>query len=139
LVHKVKVTKKLAGGLPQVMVDVNKIKQVFTNIVLNALDAMPEGGVLEIVSSISGDSKDIQITFRDSGRGIPKENVTKIFDPFFTTKGTNGTGLGLSISYGIIQQHRGTIDVESEVGVGTAMTVRLPLYPLTDDEKGGNT
>ena len=135
LVHKVKVVKKLTKGLPQVMVDVNKIKQVFTNIVLNALDAMPEGGLLEIASSVSDDNKEIKITFQDSGRGIPKENVTRIFDPFFTTKGTNGTGLGLSISYGIIQQHRGAIDVESELGVGTTMTVRLPLYPITDDEK----
>ncbi len=135
LVHKVKVVKKLTKDLQHVMVDVNKIKQVFTNIVLNALDAMPEGGVLEIASSVSGENKEIKITFRDSGRGIPKENVTRIFDPFFTTKGTNGTGLGLSISYGIIQQHRGAIDVESEVGVGTTMAVRLPLYPITGDEK----
>ncbi len=135
LVHKVKVVKKLTKDLQHVMVDVNKIKQVFTNIVLNALDAMPEGGVLEIASSVSGENKEIKITFRDSGRGIPKENVTRIFDPFFTTKGTNGTGLGLSISYGIIQQHRGAIDVESEVGVGTTMAVRLPLYPITGDRK----
>ena len=139
LVHKVIIKRKLAEGLPPVMVDVNKIKQVFANMILNALDAMPEGGVLEIASSVSIDNNYVEITFQDSGRGIPKDSVRKIFDPFFTTKGTKGTGLGLSISYGIVQQHQGSIEVESEVGVGTKMTVRLPLNQLKNDEKGGKT
>ncbi len=135
LVHKVKVKKKLDDNLPQVMVDVNKIKQVFANIVLNALESMPEGGVLEITSNVPADGEYVNITFKDSGRGISKDDLKRIFDPFFTTKGTKGTGLGLSISYGIIQQHNGAIDVESEVGEGTTMTVRLPLNPINRDKK----
>jgi len=135
LVHKVKVTKNLGEELPQIMVDVNKIKQVFTNVVLNALDAMSEGGVLKITSRASGDNASAEIIFEDSGQGISKENLSRIFDPFFTTKDTKGTGLGLSISYGIIQQHDGAIEAESEVGKGTMITIRLPLRPSTKNEK----
>jgi len=127
LVHKVKVMKNLTDDLPQIMVDVGKIKQVFTNVVLNALDAMSDGGVLTITSRTSSDNNCVEIMFQDNGRGIVKENLRRIFDPFFTTKGTKGTGLGLSISYGIIQQHNGVIEVQSEVGKGTMITMRLPL------------
>jgi len=139
LVHKVKVTKNLDAELPQIMVDVNKIKQVITNVVLNAFDAMSEGGVLNITSRMSSDNSSAEIIFEDNGRGISKDNLRRIFDPFFTTKDTKGTGLGLSISYGIIQQHDGAIEVESEVGKGTIITIRLPLPPSTKNEKGGQT
>lgn len=127
LMHKVKIIKNLADGLPEIMVDLGKIKQVFTNIVMNAIDAMPDGGELRISSRMSDDSKCVEIIFEDSGKGIPEEHLQKIFDPFFTTKGTKGTGLGLSISYGIIQQHSGRIDVVSKVGQGTKMTICLPM------------
>jgi two-component system NtrC family sensor kinase len=139
LVHKVRVKKNLTSNLPQIMVDINKIKQVFTNVVLNSLEAMPEGGLLTIVSRVSDDSKYVEILFEDNGQGIPRENVNRIFDPFYTTKGTKGTGLGLSISYGIIQQHIGVIEVQSEVGQGTIITIRLPLSAVTKDEKGGKS
>lgn len=139
LVHKVKVNKNLADELRQILVDVNMIKQVFTNVVLNALDAMSDGGVLKITSRTSSDNASAEIIFEDNGKGISKENQRRIFDPFFTTKGTKGTGLGLSISYGIIQQHNGGIEVESKVGKGTIITIRLPLRSLTKDEKGGQT
>jgi two-component system NtrC family sensor kinase len=137
LVHKVKVVKHFADDLPHIMVDINKIKQVFTNVVLNAMEAMVDGGVLKITSQKSNDNASAEIVFEDEGQGISKDNVKRIFDPFFTTKGTKGTGLGLSISYGIIQQHNGAIEVESEVGKGTTITIRLPLESLTKDAKGG--
>ena len=127
LVHNVKVAKDLVGDLPKIMIDINKIEQVFTNIVLNAIEAMPDGGMLFVSSRISADSRFVEIEFRDEGGGISKENINRIFDPFFTTKGIKGTGLGLSVSYGIVQQHRGTIDVQSELGVGTSITIHLPI------------
>ncbi len=135
MVHKVRIVKHLDDALPQIKVDINKIKQVFTNLILNALDAMSDGGVLKIVSQLSGDGKCVEVSFEDSGKGIPKEHLRKIFDPFFSTKGTKGTGLGLSISYGIVQQHGGTIDVESEVGKGTKITICLPLYEKENAKK----
>jgi len=127
LVHNVKVAKDLVGDLPKIMIDINKIEQVFTNIVLNAIEAMPDGGMLFVSSRNSADSRFVEIKFSDEGVGIPKENINRIFDPFFTTKGTKGTGLGLSVSYGIVQQHRGTIDVQSELGKGTSITIQLPI------------
>lgn len=127
LVSNVKVTKNLGDGLPLVMVDTNKIKQVFTNLLLNALDAMPKGGLLTVSSWLTDDKTHIEVSFADTGRGITAEQKGEIFDPFFTTKGTKGTGLGLSVSYGIIEQHSGTITVESEVDVGTVFTIRLPV------------
>jgi two-component system NtrC family sensor kinase len=137
LVHKVKVMKKFSDEIPEIMVDVNKIKQVFTNVVLNALDAMSDGGFLKITSRKSSDKASAEIIFEDNGQGIPKDDLRRIFDPFFTTKGTKGTGLGLSISYGIIQQHNGTIEVESEVGRGTIITIHLPLRSLNKKEEEG--
>jgi two-component system NtrC family sensor kinase len=135
MVHKVRLITDLDDTLPLIGVDVNKIKQVFTNLILNALDAMPDGGVLKIESQLSEDSSCVEVAFEDNGKGIPKENLRKIFDPFFSTKGIKGTGLGLSISYGIVQQHGGTIDVESNVGRGTRITICLPLQEKEDKKK----
>ena len=139
LVHKVRIKKDLAGDLPQIQIDVNKIKQVFTNLILNALDAMSDGGTLTILSRLSSGGDCVEVKFHDTGKGIPKDNISKIFDPFFSTKGTKGTGLGLSISYGIIQQHNGKIDVQSEVGKGTTITVCLPLFEFKKDKKEENS
>ena len=127
LVHNVKVAKELDGNLPKIMMDINKIEQVFTNIILNAIEAMPDGGILFVSSRHSADNRFVEIEFRDEGCGIPKENINRIFDPFFTTKGNKGTGLGLSISYGIVRQHSGTIDVQSELAKGTSITIHLPI------------
>ncbi|UCG29199.1 MAG: cache domain-containing protein [candidate division WOR-3 bacterium] len=135
LVRKVRINKDLQDGLPELMVDLGKIKQVFTNIVMNAIDAMPSGGVLRISSRVPEDTTCVEIVFEDNGKGIPQEHLQRIFDPFFTTKGTKGTGLGLSISYGIIQQHSGRIDVESKVGKGTKMTIYLPLHISPEKKK----
>jgi len=100
------------------------LRQAFLNLILNAIQAMDNGGVLTIVSALRGDS--IEITVADTGIGISEENRKKLFSPFFTTK-KNGTGLGLAITYRIIENHRGTIDVASEPGKGTTFTVKIPI------------
>ena len=104
----------------------DKLKQVFLNIILNAKDAMPQGGLLKISSTESDDM--VRVALSDTGVGIPKENVGRIFDAFFTTKSkVSGVGLGLSVSYGIISQHRGTIHVTSSAGQGSTFTISLPM------------
>lgn len=112
-------------ALPYVKVDGNLIRQVFVNLLLNAFDAMPDGGRATI--SCSEEEQRVAIRITDCGIGIPAENLRRIFDPFFTTKEVGkGTGLGLSVSYGIVQSQGGTIEVESTPGSGTTFTVKLP-------------
>jgi signal transduction histidine kinase len=109
-----------------VEVDVSRIKQVFLNIINNAVYVMPDGGSLTIRTTAT--SRSVRVDFQDTGPGIAPEHRDRIFDPFFTTKPeVSGTGLGLSVSLGIVQSHGGTIEVESEVGKGTTFTVALPL------------
>ncbi|MEP7214310.1 MAG: ATP-binding protein [Acidobacteriota bacterium] len=103
-----------------------KLQQVFTNLVLNARDAMFGGGTIILKTTVSDDGE-VTIEVTDDGDGILPENISKIFDPFFTTKGVgNGTGLGLAVSYGIVQEHAGTIEAHSEPGVGTTFRVAFP-------------
>ncbi len=112
--------------VPSVLGDPGKLEQVFINILSNSLEAMPVGGVISLSTSRKGDF--IHVMIQDSGAGIAKENLSRVFDPFFTTKGIGvGTGLGLSICYGIIKQHRGTIDVCSADSKGTTLTIKLPV------------
>lgn len=101
----------------------DEVEQVFLNLVLNAVEAMPEGGKLRVSSSL--EEGRLAISFADTGHGIPPEHLSHIFDPFFSTKET--TGLGLSISYDIVERHEGQITVESEVGEGSTFTVWLPV------------
>ncbi|MFB3903437.1 MAG: ATP-binding protein [Acidobacteriota bacterium] len=113
----------------KILGDAGQLKQVFLNVFLNSLQAMPAGGTLSVSatrksSEISGRDL-IDITVTDTGAGIPAEHLDKVFDPFFTLK-KEGTGLGLSISYSIIQQHQGDIELRSEVGQGTTVIIRLP-------------
>lgn len=125
--HNVDVQTELDENLPAVPMDANEMQQVFTNLALNAAEAMPNGGTIRIRTGCNSDPNYIIATVTDSGMGIPAENVSKIFDPFFTTKESGtGTGLGLAVTYGIIQRHEGTIEVESEITKGTTFTVRLP-------------
>ncbi|MBN2409974.1 MAG: hypothetical protein JXE07_09565, partial [Candidatus Aminicenantes bacterium] len=132
--QNVRIVKDLDPGLPPLKIDRNKIQQVFWNLLLNACEAMPEGGRITISSFLSPDKRSIAVRFADSGVGIPKENINKLFDPFFTTK-SSGTGLGLAVSYGIIQQHEGRIEVKSEVGRGTVITLSFPVdSPLEKSE-----
>jgi PAS domain S-box-containing protein len=111
---------------PPLKIDPDQIQQVFLNLVLNARDAMPEGGSLDI--AIRQSNGHVEMLFADTGRGIAPEVKDKIFDPFFSTKGpTKGTGLGLSICYSIIKDHGGTIEIESEQGKGSRFTIRIPV------------
>ena len=126
--QNVKIDTELNEQLPMIIVDSNQIQEVFTNIILNALDAMPDGGLLTILNDRAVDGRFIEIKFIDTGCGIPTENIDKLFDPFFTTKKVGeGTGLGLSVSYGIIEKHNGAIEVQSEVGKGSTFVVKLPV------------
>jgi len=114
--------------LPEFSSDRGKLQQVFINLVNNAFAAMKEGGRLSIRSRLTDDGARIVTTVRDTGCGIPAENLGKIFEPFFTTKGgSGGTGLGLSITYGLVTELGGSINIESTVGVGTTFIITLPL------------
>jgi len=131
-VRNIKIERDVDPSLPSINLDKNKIQQVFSNLAINACEAMPNGGTLRIISRMSRDGTGVEIIFADTGVGIPKENIPKLFDPFFTTK-SFGTGLGLAVSYGIVRQRGGTIEVRSEVGRGATFTVRLPLEERTEE------
>ncbi|RME64986.1 MAG: PAS domain S-box protein [Nitrospirae bacterium] len=121
-----------ASDVPPLKVDRDQLQQVFLNIILNARDAMAEGGTLTI--NLMQRDTAVEVSFTDTGVGIDREILDKIFDPFFTTKGpSRGMGLGLSICYGIIKDHNGSIEVSSEKGKGTTFTVRLPLEDVSND------
>src|SRR5215813_8332184 len=122
---RIQVVKELAESLPPVHGSANKLQQVFLNLFLNARDAMPGGGMLEVRTGAHNGSVEIEVV--DTGAGIPREHINRIFDPFFTTKPNGrGTGLGLSVSYGIIKEHAGKIDVRSTPGKGTSFHVEFP-------------
>ena len=121
------IRRRLANGLPLVNADADQLQQVFLNLLLNARDAMPDGGTLSVTTGHS--SAEVVVEIADSGNGIEAGISKKVFDPFFTTKPPGiGTGLGLSVCYGIVTAHGGRIDVASSGG-GTAFTVRLPAAP----------
>ncbi len=117
---------ELDHNLPVTLADPNQLKEVFWNILLNAAQAMPDGGTLTVTSSLSADGQQIVLRFADTGVGISEEDLKRLFTPFYTTK-PKGTGLGLAIAYGIIKMHRGSIDVTSKVGQGTTFTITLPV------------
>jgi two-component system NtrC family sensor kinase len=123
--HHVTVVKEFAPDLPRIMVDGDQMRQVAINLILNAGAAMVQGGRL-VVSTARDDEGYICLKFSDDGAGIAPENLEKIFEPFFTTK-EKGTGLGLVITRQIIEMHHGKIAIESEVGKGTTVIVRLPI------------
>ncbi len=119
----VRIERRLDPQLPPIEGDSERLRQVFINIIVNALQAMAGSGTLTVASRADG--VQVEVAVGDSGPGIPRELREKIFDPFFTTRG-NGTGLGLSVSYGIVQAHLGSIAVESEAGRGSTFRIRLP-------------
>jgi two-component system, NtrC family, sensor kinase len=126
--HNIKVVQQLDPFLPQIVGDPGQLQQVFTNLLLNAADAMNGQGQITIACRPMDQGEGIILTFTDTGGGIPPEIRDKIFEPFFTTKPPGkGTGLGLSIVYGVIQRHGGTITADSPRGGGTTFTIRLPL------------
>jgi signal transduction histidine kinase len=131
---KVKVTGEVDENLPVIHGDRQQLTQVFLNMVLNALDAMPGGGTLRISLSKSKNRDFVVIEFADSGMGIPEQEIKNIFDPFYTTKpDAKGTGLGLSVSLGIIKQHGGDIQVRSRVNEGTTFRILLPIAKVPAD------
>ena len=115
--------------VPRVRGDPDRLQQLFLNLFVNAADAMPEGGALEVRLE-SPDDDTIEIRIRDEGEGIAADALERIFEPFYTTKPAgSGTGLGLLVSRGIVVDHGGEIDVTSEVGKGTEFLIRLPACP----------
>jgi len=131
----VKVIRQLGSDLPVVRGSENRLQQVFFNLVLNAKDAMPNGGWLTIATR--ADESGVVVEVSDTGEGIRREHIRRIYDPFFTTKGIGrGTGLGLSISYGIVQEHGGSILVDSTPGKGTTFQVALPSGQMLQTAKG---
>jgi signal transduction histidine kinase len=126
-IRKVRSTTSLLRELPHVWADPHELEQVFINICINALAAMEEGGTLAVASTHDPSNDAVRITFEDTGAGIKPENLKRIFDPFFTTREVGqGTGLGLAVSQRIIDDHQGTITVESRPGEGTTFTITLP-------------
>ncbi len=122
----IKVERKYHAILPDLLIDPNQLEQVFMNVILNAAQAMPQGGTLTIETGTQQKGTWVYARIGDTGYGIVPDYLEKIFDPFFTTKGALGTGLGLSVSYGIVENHGGQIEVESRVGEGTSFTIKLP-------------
>jgi len=123
----IQVSKELDPSLPKIMADFDQLQQVCTNLILNAIQAMPEGGRLALRTS--ADDSQLKVEVQDTGCGISPENMRKLFTPFFTTKGKGkGVGLGLAVAYGIIQRHQGRIEVQSKEGEGTTFTIYLPLH-----------
>jgi two-component system NtrC family sensor kinase len=133
---RVTVVPRLAPELPSLRVVPDQLAQVFLNIVINAVEAMSEGGILMITTRLADNGKWVQIAFRDNGPGMDAETKASIFEPFFTTKGT-GTGLGLAISYGIIERHGGRIQVDSTPGNGSIFAVYLPVIQVKPSNQGG--
>jgi len=134
----------LSPTLPHVQADMTQLRAVFINLLSNAAEAMPEGGMV-LIKTIPGPTDMITITIEDTGEGIAPEIIPKLYTPFFTTKPVGkGIGLGLAITYGIVKMHRGQIQVESQVGEGTTFTIRLPIRlpiagatkPLNDSLSG---
>lgn len=124
--HKVAVHRQFPEAPLSIQGDKSQLKQLFLNIFLNALQAMPNGGEMKVEARRKEGQKAV-VAVADTGEGIPEENLDRIFDPFFTTK-KSGTGLGLSIGYNIAKSHRGEIEVKSRVGQGTTILISLPLY-----------
>lgn len=125
--RSIRIEKVLPSGLPQITADLNQVRQVLTNMFINAAQSMPGGGEFKAETAKIKFQELIQIQISDNGVGIPPENLKKIFDPFFTTKKSQGTGLGLSISLSYIKSHGGEISVRSEVGKGTTFSILLPV------------
>ncbi len=141
--HKIQIEQQLAPDLPELEADANQLQQVLVNLIMNANDALAEnGGTITVSSALLANEANvrrphIQIQVRDTGCGIPAENLSKIFEPFFTTKGQKGNGLGLAIVWGIIEKHNGRIAVESKLDAGTTFTILLPVKSEAKIENRG--
>jgi PAS domain S-box-containing protein len=124
--NQIEIVRDYDSEAPDAYANAGKLQQVFTNLILNARDAIPDGGKITVTTGTAEDGS-LVAEISDTGIGIAPENVAKIYDPFYTTKGVGqGTGLGLAVSYGIIQEHAGRISVDSEPGRGTTFRITLP-------------
>jgi PAS domain S-box-containing protein len=123
----IKLTHSVAPNMPPVQGDFNQLQQCIINLIFNAIDAMPNGGSLELSGAVDTRDKRVAIRVKDTGSGIPEKDLAHIFEPFFTTKQEGyGVGLGLSTLYGIIEHHKGSVEVDSKVGKGTEFRILLP-------------
>jgi PAS domain S-box-containing protein len=135
--QKIIVEENLAADLPEIEGDQNQIQQCLMNLVFNALEAMPGGGKLTVATSVDRRARSVRVAVTDTGCGIPPENLSAIFEPFFSTKSQDkGVGLGLSVVYGIVREHRGTIYVDSTVGVGSTFFLTFPARNTGDGVDG---
>ena len=140
----IRVTAKLARRHAYIYGDAEMLKQVFLNIILNAQQAMPEGGTLVIGSNTTAsqirqrDAQSVEVVFQDSGPGIEAQNLSKIFDPFFSTK-ESGSGLGLAIVHNIIHQHNGSVNIENSIQGGVAVNISFPLTQKDENGRGVKT
>jgi signal transduction histidine kinase len=124
--HHVQIKKQLSDDLQETMLDENQIEQIFVNLLLNAVQAIEEKGVITVTSRMDENRKKALIEVADTGSGIPSENIAKIFEPFFSTK-PKGTGLGLAVSYAIVKNHEGDINAFSKPGEGTRFVLEFPI------------
>ena len=123
----VEIVRNDAEDLSPVNGDIRQLKQVFLNLIINAIQAMPDGGTVTVTTGSDSNNR-VSVSVKDTGRGIEPENIEKLFTPFFTTKESGkGVGLGLAVSQGIIERHGGSIEVTSTIGVGSTFTVFLPF------------
>jgi PAS domain S-box-containing protein len=129
----IRVTAEL-GQVPKIGGRAGELREALTNLIINAVDAMPEGGTLTLRTRL--DTTTVVVEVMDTGTGMPPEIRDRIFDPFYTTKGDRGTGLGLAMVLGIVEHHQGEIAVASEAGRGTTFTMRFPALPDTSDTPG---
>jgi two-component system NtrC family sensor kinase len=131
--RNVRVVNQLHPNLPSVLADADQMRQVVLNVVLNAAEAMSQGGELRVSSALDTPHRSIEVRIADTGPGIPDEVRSRVFEPFFTTKKT-GTGLGLAVAYGIMERHQGELQIDTSRGQGTMFTIRLPIEGLPDDD-----
>lgn len=122
--QQVRVRKAYCRESPVIRVDKEQMTRVFSNVMINALDAMPDGGLMTVATAVDGNYFVVKI--KDTGTGIPEEDIIRIFDPFFSTK-SSGIGLGLSMTYGTVVSHGGTIGVQSRWEKGTVFSISLPM------------
>ncbi len=129
--QNIEVRTEFDEKIPAIRGNFNQIQQCIINLIFNAIDAMPKGGILTIGCVCNREDDVVEIRVTDTGSGILPEYLPNIFDPFFTTKAEGeGLGLGLATVYGIIEKHKGSIGVESQIGRGTIFTIKLPKYHL---------
>ncbi|MEA3436535.1 MAG: ATP-binding protein, partial [Thermodesulfobacteriota bacterium] len=140
MINQVSVKKDLDPDLPDIVGSDDQLQQAFINFISNAAESMETAGngLLNVKTQYLPVDDKIKITFKDNGVGIPQENFSKLFEPFFTTKKKGkGVGLGLSVAYGIVEEHGGSIHVNSKEGKGTTFNIKLPLKQFSQNRNGG--